>query len=79
VAYFLSHINNLGESVPIVYPFPDENIFSIFTKTPWFSNIADYLATRKLPSHISPKEKKKIIKSRAKYPWIKGDILYFQN
>jgi hypothetical protein len=57
---FLSRINNSSESVPVVDSFPNEHLFSISTKTLCFVDVANYLSTQKLPSHLSSKEKKKI-------------------
>jgi hypothetical protein len=76
VENFLSRLNNPSDIPPIQYSFLDENLFSISTKTPWFADLANYLATGKLPSPISSKEKNKIIKYSDKYSRIKGDIFY---
>jgi hypothetical protein len=64
VADFLSRINNLGETFPVVDTFPDENLFAIFVKTPWFADIANYLSTGKFPPHFSAKEKQKVIRTK---------------
>jgi hypothetical protein len=37
--------------------FRDEHLFTISVKTPWFADMENYLATRKLPAHLSPHEK----------------------
>lgn len=42
-----------NEDVPIKDKFPDEYIFEVSTKTCWFADIANYLATRKLPPQLS--------------------------
>jgi len=49
VANFLSRMQNDNIDTPVKDNFPDEYIFSVSTKTPWFIDIADYLATRKSP------------------------------
>jgi hypothetical protein len=36
----------------------------------------NYLATRKLPSHLSPHEKQKIITQSANYSWVGHDIFH---
>jgi hypothetical protein len=74
VANFLSRINNEGEVVLVEDNFPDEHLFAISTNSPWFVDIANYLATGKLPQHISPKEKKNIVRQSATYSWIEGDL-----
>jgi hypothetical protein len=47
VADFLSRITNEGEAIPVEDTFPDEHIFTLSTNTPWFADIANYLACRK--------------------------------
>ena len=79
VAYFLSCINTSGENVRIVDSFLDENLFSISIQSPWFVDIANYLSSRKLPPHFSPREKRQVIKKSAIYSWIRGDIFYIEN
>lgn len=56
--------------------FPDEHLFSITSKNPWFADIAYYISSRILPSHFTSKQKKKIINDSARYTWINGDIFY---
>ena len=58
VADFLSGINHRGETSPIEDDFPDEHLFALATKPPWYVDLANYLTTRKLPQHLSPREKK---------------------
>ena len=48
VAYFLSRFNHSSEDVSINDNFPDENMFAISVKTPWFVDMSNYLAARKL-------------------------------
>jgi len=38
--------------------FPNENLFVVPVKTPWYANVANYLAVGKLPKHLSPNERK---------------------
>ena len=67
VADFLSHLNTEGENVLVFDEFPDEHLFAISTHTPWFIDIANYLATGKLPQHLSSKEKQRIIRLSSTY------------
>ena len=53
VVYFLSRLNHVGEDAPINDSFPDENLFTVFFKTPWFADMANYLATGNLPPYFS--------------------------
>ena len=36
--------------------FPDEYLFDVIVKTPWYANVANYLAVGKLPKHLTPNE-----------------------
>ena len=57
VANFLSNLIHIGDSTPIDDDFPDENLFSISTFTPWYADVANYLVTRKLPQGMTSREK----------------------
>jgi len=61
VANCLSRLNNPGEAIPIDDDFPDEHLFAVSTKSPWFADIANYLVTGKLPPHLSARVKRNII------------------
>ena len=74
VADFLSRLNTEGENVPVFDEFPDEHLFALATHTPWFADIANYLATGELPQHLSSKEKQRIIRLSATYSWMGGDL-----
>ena len=51
---FLSRIQNTKEDSPVEDKFPDEYLFAVTVKTPWYEDIANYLVTGKLPSHLFP-------------------------
>eukprot|EP00253_Pinus_taeda_P033944 PITA_33944 len=53
VVDFLSRLNHAGEDVPLNDSFPDEHLFSISIKTIWFLDMANYIATGKLPPYFS--------------------------
>jgi hypothetical protein len=74
VADFLSRIKNEDDDIPVDDSFPDEHLFSLSVNTPWFVDMENYLATRKLPSHLSPHEKWKIITQSANYSWVGHDL-----
>lgn len=74
VVDFLSCLNTEGENVPVFYEFPDEHLFALATHTPWFADIANYLATGELSQHLSSKEKQRIIQLSATYSWMGGDL-----
>jgi hypothetical protein len=54
---FLSIIQNEGELILVNDEFPDEHLFAIDNKSPWFADISNYLATGKLPQYLSQREK----------------------
>ena len=62
VADFLSRIEHDGKNTPIEDNFPNEHIFVVSANTPWYADIVNYLATRKVPRHLSYKEKRNIMK-----------------
>jgi hypothetical protein len=74
VADFLSRIHNNDENTPVDDSFPDEHLFVVSTNILWFADIANYLATGKLPQHLSPRERQQIVKNNATYSWIGGDL-----
>lgn len=74
VADFLSRLHTEGEDVPVFYDFPDEHLFAISIHVPWFVDIANYIVSRRLPQHLSAKEKQRIIRLSAKYSWVGGDL-----
>jgi len=73
VADFLSRIQNTKEDSPVEDKFPDEYLFAVTTKTPWYADIANYLVTGQLPPHLFPSEKRKIIQESSKYSWISNE------
>jgi hypothetical protein len=73
-ADFLSCLNAEGENVMVFDEFLDEHLFALATHTPWFANIANYLAIGELPQHLSSREKQRIIRLSATYSWMGGDL-----
>jgi hypothetical protein len=76
VADFLSRIKNEDDDTLVDDSFPDEHIFSLSVNTPWFADMENYLDTRRLPSHLSPHEKRKIITQSANYSWVGHDLFH---
>ena len=74
VVDFLSRIQNTKEDSLVEDKFPDEYLFAVTTKTPWYVDIANYLVTGKLPPHLFPGEKRKIIQESSKYSWISNEL-----
>jgi len=54
-ADFLSRLNLTQGSMPTPVPndFLDKALFAISTVTPWFTDVANYLVSRKLPQNLS--------------------------
>ena len=74
VAGFLSRLNTKGENVLVFDEFLDEHLYALATHTPWFVDIANYLATGELIQNLSSKEKQRIIRLSATYSWMGGDL-----
>eukprot|EP00253_Pinus_taeda_P026557 PITA_26557 len=62
--------------MPMPDEFPDEALFSISTIIPWFTDVANYLVSGKLPQNMSAWERYNIVQSSANYSWIEGDLFY---
>eukprot|EP00253_Pinus_taeda_P020212 PITA_20212 len=75
VADFLSRLK-INENIPVDDSFPDEYLFAVSAHSPWYADIANYLVARKLPSHLSHREKRKIIQQSARYSWISGCLFH---
>ena len=76
VANFLSRLNTNGETLLAEDNFPDKHMFAISTLTPWYANIANYLVAGKLPYHLSPRARRRIIQQSARYSWIEECLFY---
>jgi hypothetical protein len=76
VAYFISHIKHEDGDILVGDSFPDENLFSLSVNTPWFAYMENYLATRKLPSHLSLHEKRRIITQSANCSWVFHELFH---
>ena len=62
MADFLLRLNSPNDLILVSDNFPDEHLFVVTTETPWFADIENYLSYRILPSHLTSKQKRKIIK-----------------
>ena len=61
VADFLSRVPKIDDTLTFDDQFPDEHLFSIALKTPWYANVVNYLAVGKLPRHLTSRERKLIV------------------
>ena len=77
VANYLSRLHIDDEDpTPIEDTFLDEHLFHIETHTPWYADIANYLATNKMPPHFSSIDKKKLVEKSFNYSWIDNNLFY---
>ena len=76
VEYFLSRIQHEDDTKLVDDTFLDEHLFDVYFQTPWFADIANYLATGKLPNHLSPPEKNRIIVHSSNYSWVDNDLFH---
>jgi len=75
VADFLSRIDlPTSEEGMVDDQMPDEHLFAISVLSPWFVDIANYLASAQFPPHLSSKEKSKIMRKSAPFTWIGGNL-----
>jgi len=74
IANFLSRIQNENNDQPVEDKFLDEYLFVVSTKSPWYVDIANYLATQKIPFHLSPREKRRIVHNSTSYSWINEEL-----
>jgi hypothetical protein len=76
VVDFLSRLHINDDNSPVDNSFPNEHLFAVFYYSPWYANIANYLVAGKVPPHLSPRERRKIIQKSARYSWIGGYLFY---
>ena len=73
---FLSRFNNNDDILLVEDSFPEKHLFAVSTHSPWYTDVANYLAVGKLPGHLSKRDKRKIIQQSARYYWIDGHLFY---
>ena len=61
VADFLSHFTNSDDNLPVEDSFPDEHLFAVLAHSPWYADVANYLAIGNILAHLFKREKRKII------------------
>ena len=47
--------------------FPNEYLFAVFSHSPWYVDITNYLVAGKLPPHLSHRERRRIIQQSVRY------------
>jgi len=76
VTDFLCRLNINSKDTLVEDIFPNEHIFAMSTHTPWYVDVSNYLAVRKVPHHLSHREQRRIIQQSTHYTWIEGYLLY---
>jgi hypothetical protein len=76
VVDFISRLNINDDNSLVDDSFLDEHLFAVSSHSLWYANIANYLVARKVPPHLSPRERRKIIRKSARYSWIGGYLFY---
>jgi hypothetical protein len=61
VVDFISSIHNEGEIVLVNDGFSNENLFSIYINTPWFTYITNYFSTGKLPQQLHQRRRRGLL------------------
>jgi hypothetical protein len=56
--------------------FPNEHLFAVTIKTPWYADVVNFLAVEKFPAHLSSRERKLIVQHSARFTWIGGYLFH---
>eukprot|EP00253_Pinus_taeda_P003321 PITA_03321 len=76
VADFLSHVPRTDDIVVVEDQFPNEHLFVVDMKTPWYVDFTNYLPVGKLPKHLMPRERKLIVEHNTQLSWIGGYLFH---
>eukprot|EP00253_Pinus_taeda_P031166 PITA_31166 len=76
VADFLSRMPKQINATTVEDQFPDEHLFAVAVQTPWYADVANYLAVGKLPKHLTPNDRKQIVQRSAQFSWIGGYLFH---
>ena len=76
VADFLSRMSKPTDATVVEDQFLDKNLFAIVVKTPWYADVANYLAIGKLPKNLTPNERKQIVQCSTRFSWIGGYLFH---
>jgi hypothetical protein len=68
VADHLSRLEHVERGV-VEDSFPNEHLYSVFESTPWFANLANWLASGVMPTDLSKVGKKRLVKEACHYFW----------
>ena len=77
VANYLSRIHHDENDTTLIDDaFLDEHLFHIVVQTPWYADIANYIATNKIPTHFPYKERKLLVERSFHFSWINNLLFY---
>ena len=69
-ADFLFQVPKINDPLAVDDQFPDEHLFSIAVKMPWYAYVANYLVVGKLSRQLIARERKHIVQRSARVSWI---------
>eukprot|EP00253_Pinus_taeda_P033209 PITA_33209 len=76
VADFLSRMRKQVDAAAVEEQFPDEHLFAVTVQTPWYADVANYVAVGKLLKHLTPNERKQIVQRSTRFSWIGGYLFH---
>ncbi|MCY6524958.1 hypothetical protein, partial [Actinobacillus pleuropneumoniae] len=76
VADFLSRMPNPADATVFEDQFPNEHLFVVTVRTPWYADIENYLVVGKLPKYLTPNERKQIVQRSTRFSWIGGYLFH---
>ena len=71
VADHLSRLDNEDRRNPLTDCFPDETLYAITDRLPWYANMVNYIVTKTFPIDLSKAQKEKIKAQSKYYVWDK--------
>ena len=76
VADFISLITNNDDNSAVEDSFLEKHLFAVLVHSPWYVDIANYLVVGKIPSHLSKRERRRIVQHSARYYRIDRYVFY---
>jgi len=76
VADFLSRMPKPIDATTVEDQFLDKHLFAVAIQTPWYADVANYLAVGKLSKHLTSNERKQIVQRSTRFSWIGGYLFH---
>ena len=76
VADFLSRVPKTDDTLTVDNQFPDEHLFVVAVKTPWYAYVENNVVVGKLPRHLTGRERKLIVQRSARFSRIGGYLFH---